>query len=107
MRLREALALVSLTRGEVREMLTQRSAELTQARAECVSHALRSMHAMAQGERGSWQAAAYLIERQGMREFEVEIEDTVMRCTPASERGAVLDNARERLRGYFTRPDQR
>jgi hypothetical protein len=107
MLLREALALVSLTRGEVRELLTAKSAELAKAKAECVSHALRSMHAMAQGDRGSWQAAAYLIERQGMRELEMEIEDTVLKCTPAEERGAVLDNARSRLRTYFTRPEKR
>jgi hypothetical protein len=107
MKLREALALVSLTRGEVRELLSARSGELAKARAECVSHALRSMHGMAQGDRGSWQAAAYLIERQGMRELEVEIEDTILKCTPAAERGAVLDNARSRLRTYFTRPDKR
>jgi hypothetical protein len=105
--LREALALVELTRGEVRRLLSERSAEIAQAKAECVSRALRSMHAMAQGDRGSWQAAAYLIERQGMRELEVEIEDTVLRCTPAEERGAVLDNARARLRNYFVRPEKR
>jgi hypothetical protein len=107
MRLREALALVDLTRGEVRRLLSERSGELAKARAEGVHYALRSMHGIAQGDRGSWQAAAYLIERQGMRDLEAEIEDTVLKCTPAAERGAVLDNARARLRTYFTRPEKR
>lgn len=107
MTLREALALVDLTRDEIRGLLGSRSEELAKAKAECVHYSLRSLHGIAQGNRGSWQAATYLIERQGMLELEQEIQDTLMRCTPAEERGAVLDNARQRLKHYFTRPGER
>lgn len=107
MTLREALGLVDLTRADVRRLLTERSAELVGARATCIDISLRDLRGLAQGNRGSWQAATYIIERQSMRELELEIEDTVLRCTPDEERGQVLDNARRRLPTYFKRPGER